>query len=61
MPQRTQAAGFENYASDLTAIATQSNQLSQRLLRAGSSDPGNTASCSFEAQIAADRGTAEAL
>jgi CARDB protein len=51
---------YENYASDLTAIATQSNQLSKDFF-ARLSDPGNLTPLSFEAQIAADRGTAEAL
>ncbi|MGH2925228.1 MAG: CARDB domain-containing protein [Solirubrobacterales bacterium] len=51
---------YENYASDLTAIATQSNQLSKEFF-GRLSDPGNLTPLSFEAQIAADRGTAEGL
>jgi hypothetical protein len=52
--------GYENYVSDLTAIATQSNQLSRDFF-GRLSDPGNLSPLSFEAQIAADRGTAEGL
>jgi CARDB len=56
---RTQRS-YENYASDLTAIATQTNQLSRDFF-GRLSDPGNLSPLSFEAQIAADRGTAEGL
>jgi hypothetical protein len=56
---RTQRS-FENYASDLTAIATQTNQLSRDFF-GRLNDPGNLSPLSFEAQIAADRGTAEGL
>lgn len=52
--------GFENYVSDLTAIATQTNQLSRDFF-GRLSDPGNLSPLSFEAQIATDRGTAEGL
>jgi CARDB len=51
---------FENYVSDLTAITTQTNQLSRDFF-GRLSDPGNLSPLSFEAQIAADRGTAEGL
>ena len=51
---------YENYASDLTAIATQSDQLSKDFFER-LSDPGGLSPLSFEAQIAADRGTAESL
>lgn len=51
---------FENYASDLTAIAAQTKQLSSdffgRLM-----DPGNLTPLSFKAEIASDRGTAAEL
>jgi hypothetical protein len=56
---RTQRS-YENYASDLTAIATQTNQLSKDFF-GRLNDPGNLSPLSFEAQIAADRGTAEGL
>jgi hypothetical protein len=52
--------GFENYVSDLTAITTQSKQLSDDFF-GRLSDPGNLSPLSFQAQIAADRGTAEGL
>jgi hypothetical protein len=51
---------FENYASDLNAIATQTNQLSGEFF-SKLSDPGNLSGVDFEAEIAADRGTAENL
>jgi hypothetical protein len=51
---------YENYASDLTAIATQTTQLSRDFF-GRLNDPGNLSPLSFEAQIAADRGTAESL
>ncbi len=51
---------FENYASDLNAIATQTNQLSGEFF-SKLSDPGNLSALDFQAEIAADRGTAENL
>ncbi len=51
---------YENYVSDLTAITTQTNQLSRDFF-GRLNDPGNLSPLSFEAQIAADRGTAEGL
>ena len=51
---------FENYVSDLTAITTQTKQLSDDFF-GRLSDPGNLSPLSFEAQIASDRGTDEAL
>jgi hypothetical protein len=51
---------FENYASDLTAIASQSNQLSNDFF-GRLTNPGNLSPLSFKAQIASDRGTAAEL
>jgi hypothetical protein len=51
---------FENYASDLRAIAAQTNQLSGDFF-GKLSDPGNASALDFEAEIATDRGTAENL
>jgi hypothetical protein len=51
---------YENYVSDLTAITTQTSQLSRDFF-ARLSDPGDLSPLSFEAQIAADRGTAADL
>jgi CARDB len=56
---RTQR-GFENYASDLNGIATQSNQLSVDFFKR-LNDPGNLSPLQFEAEVKADRGTAESL
>jgi hypothetical protein len=53
--------GFENYASDLSSIAAQSNQLSSEFFTRLEDPPNNTDELSLEAQIAADRGNAEAL
>jgi hypothetical protein len=51
---------FENYVSDLNAIAAQTNQLSGSFFgKLG--DPGNLSALQFKAEIAADRGTAENL
>src|SRR4051812_46411569 len=52
--------GFENYVSDLNAIAAQSKQLSSGFFNR-LSDPGSLSPLSFEAEIKADRGTAESL
>jgi CARDB len=51
---------FENYVSDLTAITTQTNQLSRDFF-GRLNDPGDLSPLSFEAQIAADRGNATSL
>jgi hypothetical protein len=51
---------FENYVSDLNAIAAQTNQLSGEFF-SKLSDPGTLSALDFEAEIAADRGTAENL
>ena len=52
--------GFENYASDLNAIAAQSKQLSSDFF-GRLNDPGNLSPLSFEAEVKADRGTADGL
>jgi hypothetical protein len=52
--------GFENYVSDLNAIAAQSKQLSTDFFNR-LNDPGNLSPLSFEAEIKADRGTADSL
>jgi CARDB protein len=52
--------GFENYVSDLNAIAAQSKQLSSDFFNR-LNDPGNLTPLSFEAEVKADRGTAESL
>jgi len=52
--------GFENYVSDLNAIAAQSKQLSNDFF-GRLNDPGNLSPLSFEAEIKADRGTADSL
>jgi len=52
--------GFENYVSDLTAIANESQQLSEEFF-ARLQDPKGLSELQLEAQIAADRGTAEGL
>ncbi len=52
--------GFENYVSDLNAITAQSKQLSNDFFKR-LNDPGNLSPLSFEAEIKADRGTAESL
>jgi len=51
---------FENYSSDLRAIAAQTNQLSGDFF-GKLSDPGNASALDFEAEIATDRGTAQNL
>jgi hypothetical protein len=53
--------GFENYVSDLSSIATQSNQLSSEFFARLEDPPKGTDELSLEAQIAADRGSAEGL
>jgi hypothetical protein len=51
---------FENYVSDLNAIAAQTNQLSGDFF-SKLGDPGNLSSLDFEAEIATDRGAAQDL
>lgn len=51
---------FENYVSDLNAIAAQTNQLSGDFF-GKLNDPGTVDAIDFEAEIATDRGTAENL
>jgi hypothetical protein len=51
---------FENYASDLNAIAAQSKQLSTDFF-GRLDDPGNLSALSFEAEIDSYRGSAESL
>jgi hypothetical protein len=51
---------FENYVSDLNAIAVQTNQLSGEFF-GKLSDPGTQSALDFQAEITADRGTAENL
>lgn len=53
--------GFENYVSDLGAIATESNQLSTEFFRRLQDPPQGLDELGIEAQIATDRGTAEGL
>lgn len=53
--------GFENYVSDLTSIAEQSQQLSQQFFERLENPPKNTSPLQIEAQVSADRGTAEGL
>lgn len=52
--------GFENYASDLSSAVAQTKQLSTDFFEQLSS-PGKLSETGFEAQISADRGTAEGL
>ena len=52
--------GFENYLRDLDSIATQSRQLSKELFTRFR-DPGDLTELSFEAEVSADRGTAQSL
>jgi hypothetical protein len=53
--------GFENYASDLSAIVVNSNQLSAEFFKRLTEPPNNTDEQQLEAQISTDRGTAETL
>ena len=52
--------GFENYARDLAAITTESDQLSKEFF-GRLQDPGNLSPLSFKAEISSDRSTAESL
>lgn len=51
---------FENYASDLTTLVNESNQLAEGFF-GRLEDPGKASDLSFEAEVNADRGTAEGL
>jgi hypothetical protein len=53
--------GFENYVSDLGSIVTQSNQLSNNFFTRLNDPPRNLDELALEADVAADRGTAEGL
>jgi hypothetical protein len=53
--------GFENYASDLSSIVTQSNQLSSEFFKRLEDPPANTDELQLEAQVASDRGSADGL
>jgi hypothetical protein len=53
--------GFENYASDLSSIVVNSNQLSTEFFKRLDEPPNNADEQQLEAQIATDRGTAETL
>jgi hypothetical protein len=53
--------GFENYASDLNGIVTQSNQLSQEFFGRLEDPPQGLTELQLEAEITTDRGTAESL
>jgi hypothetical protein len=52
---------FENYASDLSSIVAQANQLSQAFFTRLETPPERAQPLNLEADIAADRGTAEGL
>jgi hypothetical protein len=51
---------FENYVSDLSSIAAETQNLSQQFF-GRLEDPGNLSPLQFEAEIQADRGAAEGL
>jgi hypothetical protein len=53
--------GFENYARDLDAIVTESNQLSETFFNRLESPERNTSELNLQAQISGDRNTAEGL
>jgi hypothetical protein len=53
--------GFENYTSDLSSIVVNSNQLSSEFFMRLTEPPNNIDEQQLEAQIATDRGSAEAL
>jgi hypothetical protein len=53
--------GFENYVSDLGAIAAESNQLSNEFFGRLQNPPKGLDELGIEAQVATDRGTAEGL
>jgi len=56
-----QERGFENYASDLSSIAVNSQQLSNEFFTRLTEPPNDIDEQQLEAQIATDRGTAETL
>lgn len=51
---------FENYVSDLNAVASQTSQLSGDFF-GKLNDPGTDSAVEFKSEIASDRGTAENL
>ncbi len=53
--------GFENYVSDLESIVNESNQLSSEFFLRLQEPPRSLDELGIEAEIATDRGTAEAL
>jgi hypothetical protein len=53
--------GFENYLSDLGSVVTASNQLSNGFFQRLQDPPRNLDELALEADVAADRGTAEGL
>ena len=53
--------GFENYASDLGAIVNETNQLSENFFVRLRTPPQKSSPLNLEADIAADRGTAQSL
>jgi hypothetical protein len=53
--------GFENYSSDLSSIVVNSNQLSNEFFTRLTEPPNDLDEQQLEAQIATDRGSAEAL
>ena len=53
--------GFESYVTDLSEIATQSNQLAGEFFNRLLEPPENTDELALEAQISSDRGQAESL
>jgi hypothetical protein len=52
---------FENYANNLTAIVTQTQQLSKSFFGRLTNPPSNLTPLSFRAEVDTDRGTAESL
>jgi hypothetical protein len=52
---------FENYASDLSSIVTQSNQLAQGLFEKLKAPPEKNGASDLEAEVSADRGAMEGL
>jgi hypothetical protein len=52
---------FENYASDLSSIVTQANQLAQSLFETLGTPPDRNGAADLEAEVSADRGALEGL
>ncbi len=52
---------FESYVTDLSEIATQSNQLAAEFFQRLEDPPANSDELALEAQIASDRGSSEGL